>query len=337
MALLYGKISNVYIICGPIGGPVILCPQEFQAKAEVIKAIMNNILASFSIPNEKRKKYITIAIAFGVLLVAQVCAIVVSGCFGGTATQDGVNIVGTGGAGEQQSDGESENEEPLDDEFSRTIIVPMLINTEHVMSADFMPNNLVKIGSEISGTSTLQINATVRQAYLVMQADMIEQGMKPPMVISAYRSYARQKELYDAKVAQYGESQKVTAAPGTSEHQYSACIDLSTDGTCQNDFNQLPIGLWIAENSYKYGFVVRYPESKKEITGINYEPWHIRYVGVEHATAMHEMNMCLEEYTEYLWAHYPNAVEEVSPDQFPAPRWAGDTGDSDTPVSSTDA
>lgn len=237
------------------------------------------------------------------------------------------SVFGDGTGGEQQPDDSivvTTVEEPK-------VIIPMLINVDNVMSADYMPTNLTQIGNEVRGTSTIEINKTVFDAYKLMYAAIEKDGVKPPMIISAYRSYAKQKQLYDKKVAEYGVGQKVTAIPGTSEHQYSACIDLSTDGTCQNNFGQLEVGKWIAANSYKYGFVVRYPDGKKEITKINFEPWHIRYVGVEHATYMYEHDMCLEEYVEYLRKTYPDAVDEQTPDDFPAPRWAGDTGEGDTP------
>ena len=227
------------------------------------------------------------------------------------------------------SDGEStaEPEEVIEEE---PVIVPKLVNTEYTITADYVPTNLTTLNNEVKGTASLQINETVFEAYKVMYADIMEaENVPTPIVISAYRSYAYQKQLYDKKVAQYGVGQKVTAVPGTSEHQYSGCLDLSTDGTCQNNFNQLPTGLWIKENSYKYGFVVRYPEGKGEITKINYEPWHIRYVGVEHATKMYELDMCLEEYVDYLRENYTNTVEEESPDDYPAPRFAGDLGTKD--------
>lgn len=210
----------------------------------------------------------------------------------------------------------------------KVVIVPMLVNTTHVMSADFTPTNLVEIGDAVKCSApTLQINATVLEAYKVMYADIKAADVTVPSIISAYRSYARQKQLYDKKVAEYGINQKVTAIPGTSEHQYSACVDISTDGTCQNNFGELDIGKWVAENSYKYGFVVRYPSDKKELTGINFEPWHLRYVGVEHATYMYQHSLCLEEYVDYLRAEYPDAIDEQSPDDYPAPRWAGDLGE----------
>ncbi len=217
-------------------------------------------------------------------------------------------------------DYEEPEEEPL-------VVIPMLISSTHVMDESFTPINIVELNNEVKGTATLKLNATVLEAYKVMYADIKESGVTVPSIISGYRPYSKQKQLYDKKVAEYGPNQKVTAAPGTSEHQYGASVDISTDGTCQNDFGKLDIGKWVAQNSYKYGFVVRYPEDKKELTGINFEPWHLRYVGVAHATAMYEKDMCLEEYVDYLRANFTNTVEETTPDQFPAPRWAGDLGD----------
>ena len=230
---------------------------------------------------------------------------------------------------------EAADKEP---ESEMGVIVPLLINTEYTLPSDFVPENLVPIGASVKGTDTIKMNGTMFDAYKVMYEDMKEAPNTPiPQVLSAYRPYSYQKQLYDKKVAQYGPGQKVTAKPGTSEHQYSGCIDLSTDGTCQNNFNQLPTGKWIKENSYKYGFVVRFPENKKELTGINYEPWHIRYVGVAHATKMHDLDMCLEEYVEYLYQTYPVTLVETSPDNFKAPKFAGDMGDvEDLPMAAVD-
>ena len=73
-------------------------------------------------------------------------------------------------------------------------------------------------------------------------------------------------------------------------------IDLSNDGTLEEDFIDTEAGKWIKKNCYKYGFVVRYPKAKEEMTGIGYEPWHIRYVGRPHSDIMYVNNWCLEEY-----------------------------------------
>lgn len=272
---------------------------------------------------------ITVLFGFVILLVLQI--LVVNGVFSGEKTEvviesGKVNNVGGDMAGAAVPDS-STTTTTVPTEPEKPVIIPMLVNKENVMSADFVPVNIVEIGKSVKGTPTIKLNATVLEAYKVMYADIKEADVTVPSIISGYRSYAKQKQLYDKKVAQYGPGQKVTAAPGTSEHQYSACIDISTDGTCQNNFGELDIGKWIAQNSYKYGFVVRYPVDKKELTGINFEPWHIRYVGVEHATYMYEHSLCLEEYVVYLRETYPDAVDEQSPDDFPAPRWAGDLGE----------
>lgn len=276
----------------------------------------------------QNKRKLALLIGFTLLIILQAIALISDNCAGSCAKQkDSGGNASSYGGGAYLSDNVSGSDTQLETppEEQKPVIIPMLINTQNIMDKDFKPTNLVEIGDEVKGTPTIQMNATAFAAYKLMYADMQKDGVTLPSIISAYRSYSKQKQLYDAKVAQYGEGQKVTAVPGTSEHQYSASVDISTDGTCQNNFGELDIGKWVAANSYKYGFVVRYPQSKKDITGINFEPWHLRYVGVEHATAMYERGMCLEEYVEYLRSTYPNAVQEQSPDDFPAPRFAGDT------------
>ncbi len=84
------------------------------------------------------------------------------------------------------------------------------------------------------------------------------------------------------------------AVPGTSEHQLGIAVDINADKErCENE----DVYLWLAENAHKYGFILRYPQGKEDITGISYEPWHFRYVGVENAQIIYEKQICLEEYT----------------------------------------
>lgn len=122
-----------------------------------------------------------------------------------------------------------------------------------------------------------------------------------PRVISGYRTQEVQQKLYDNEVEKYksqgyteeeakAEAGKWVAVPGTSEHQLGLAIDI--EGATYDVF------LWLQENSYKYGFIFRYPGSKTDITGTVEEVWHYRYVGVEAATEMHEQGLCLEEYVE---------------------------------------
>ncbi len=133
------------------------------------------------------------------------------------------------------------------------------------------------------------------------------------IICSPYRDIDRQTMLFTNKVDRYMTagmsymdaynlaSQAVTV-PGSSEHQIGLAIDIITDGYSSLDegFGNTAAGKWLAANSYKYGFVLRYPLGKEQITSIEFEPWHFRYVGVDAATVMTEEGICLEEF----WNEY---------------------------------
>lgn len=114
-------------------------------------------------------------------------------------------------------------------------------------------------------------------------------------VKSGYRSYIDQKIIYNGYVERDGKEAADTysARPGHSEHQTGLAFDLNSTAS---SFADTPEGKWIAENSYKYGFIIRYPEGKESITGYMYEPWHVRYLGVEKAKEVYESGLCLEEF-----------------------------------------
>ena len=123
-------------------------------------------------------------------------------------------------------------------------------------------------------------------------------------IISTYRSYDDQQQLYDQRVQQEGEAAaKAYVAPaGASEHHTGLAMDLSLylEGGRSLDFTGSGRYAWIGDNAYRYGFILRYPEEKRELTGIAYEPWHFRYVGRVHATAMRALGLCMEEYIDLL-------------------------------------
>lgn len=121
--------------------------------------------------------------------------------------------------------------------------------------------------------------------------------------VSGYRSYNRQKYLFDNYVKTMGEeaAKKVSAQPGQSEHQTGLAMDVSCQAAGFNlvdSMGEMPEGIWLKENSHKYGFTVRYAADKTEITGYSYEPWHIRYIGTEIASYLYENNITLEEFYE---------------------------------------
>ena len=122
------------------------------------------------------------------------------------------------------------------------------------------------------------------------------------VINSSFRDYATQKYLYDRKVAQYG-GDKATAAsivapPGTSEHQTGLCCDIADQfySTKDSSLENPATYKWMYENCAEYGFILRYPKDKQDITGIIYEPWHFRYVGKEAAAFIMENGLCLEEF-----------------------------------------
>lgn len=106
-------------------------------------------------------------------------------------------------------------------------------------------------------------------------------------VVSAYRSYNTQVTTYNGWVARLGQAQadRQSARPGFSEHQTGLAVDINTGA--DQGFGATPAGMWLAANCYKYGFIVRYPDGLEAITGYEYEPWHVRYIGVALATEMH--------------------------------------------------
>lgn len=119
--------------------------------------------------------------------------------------------------------------------------------------------------------------------------------------MSGFRSYERQKDVFAQNVKKLGEetARRVSATPGQSEHQTGLAMDVTSpeiDFKLTTEFEKTREGKWVLENSHKYGFIIRYPKGKEAITGYDYEPWHLRYVGKEHAAYMKEHNLTLEEY-----------------------------------------
>ncbi len=133
-------------------------------------------------------------------------------------------------------------------------------------------------------------------AFDQLTADAAAQGLDIYLG-SGYRDYAFQVECYNSMVDAYGKeyADSVSARPGFSEHQTGYTIDCNT---IDNTFAETDEGRWLAEHCWEYGFIIRYPQGKEAITGYDYESWHIRYVGVEHAQAIWEQGITLEEYLD---------------------------------------
>ncbi len=131
-------------------------------------------------------------------------------------------------------------------------------------------------------------------AFYEMQADASDEGLNI-YISSSYRSYEDQERIYQNYCDTDGQEAADTysSRPGFSDHQTGLAFDLNS---IDDSFGYTPESDWVSANCHKYGFIIRYPKGKEEITGYQYEPWHIRYIGVDKAAAVYESGLCLEEY-----------------------------------------
>ena len=175
---------------------------------------------------------------------------------------------------------------------------------------NFVPENYTVELMPINETH--QIAVIAYQAYENMMNDCIAAGFDPA-VCSSYRTYEYQEKLFQNRIERYRKMgytiEKSTelagmsvAVPGTSEHQLGLALDIVDNDNWNLDESQaeMPAQQWLMENSWRYGWILRYPVEKSEFTGIIYEPWHYRYVGTAVAAEIHELNICLEEYLDIL-------------------------------------
>jgi zinc D-Ala-D-Ala carboxypeptidase len=178
--------------------------------------------------------------------------------------------------------------------------ITILINKQFGLPQDFVPKDLVKADMLLSPRSNYPyVRKDAHDALKIMFDAALEEGIEL-WFHSGYRSYGAQKQIYDSYVLRYGQAKAdvFSAKPGHSEHQTGLAIDItspSSSGPFDLKFGKSKEGRWVAEHAHLYGFIVRYPEDKTEITGYMYEPWHIRYVGIELATILFESGKVMEE------------------------------------------
>ncbi len=182
----------------------------------------------------------------------------------------------------------------------------VLVNKEYGLPSDYIPDDLVVPNVRFS-FSYYDEKKQLRKVPAEALEELFTAAQSEGLIIkgvSGYRSYKRQQTLYNNYLRTQGveHTEKYSAKPGYSEHQSGLSIDVSS-ASAGNDlteaFGNTAEGQWLAENCYKYGFIIRYPEGKESITGYAYEPWHIRYVGTELATYLTKNDLTLEEYYNY--------------------------------------
>lgn len=175
----------------------------------------------------------------------------------------------------------------------------ILVNKYYNLDKDFNPG-LVKIADQYAFYDDMSLNSVAYNHFEELQKDAAKYGYSI-YALSAYRSYEDQEKIYNDYKNSYGQSyaDKWSARPGFSEHQTGLVIDVVSASNNLGAFEESNEYIWMKDNSYKYGFILRFPSGKEDITGYGAEPWHYRYVGVDAATVMYNEDLTLEEYYAY--------------------------------------
>jgi zinc D-Ala-D-Ala carboxypeptidase len=174
----------------------------------------------------------------------------------------------------------------------------LLVNNDYPIQRESIKSDIVDLFARRDLTkgfglleADIRLSEEVAQKFSIMIDAAAEEGISHFMINSGYREFDEQTALYQEMGSDY-------ALPaGYSEHNLGLSLDV---GSSEDTMYNAPEGKWIEENAWEYGFILRYPKDKTEVTGIQYEPWHIRYVGLPHSAIMEEKGFVLEEYLQYL-------------------------------------
>ncbi|WHY00019.1 M15 family metallopeptidase [Neobacillus sp. DY30] len=181
--------------------------------------------------------------------------------------------------------------------------IPVLVNKQNKLPENYKPADLVYTDIPFVSDVTNEKRkmrrvaaAAVNQLFAGAKADGISL-----LAVSAYRSHETQTTLFNSYVNRdgYEKARTYSALPGTSEHETGLAIDVTSgNGKCaaENCFGGTPEAIWLEQHAAEYGFIIRYPQGKESITGYQYEPWHLRYVGKELALEITSKGITLEEY-----------------------------------------
>lgn len=174
-----------------------------------------------------------------------------------------------------------------------------IVNRTYRISKDYVPET---VKAQVKG-SLRSMRPDAAAALEEMFAACKEESGVTLVSVSGYRSYGKQSRIYKNKLENVGGSKEkadeYVARPGASEHQTGFAMDVGqkkSKAGLTASFGKTKGGKWVAENCWRFGFILRYQEGWEDITGYNYEPWHVRYVGKEHAQAMHEADVPMETY-----------------------------------------
>lgn len=175
----------------------------------------------------------------------------------------------------------------------------ILVNKQNKLDRKFIPNDLVDVNSKYK--DNIKINKEVLDNFHKLKYDMQLLGYDID-IMSGYRDYNYQEKIYNKSLYEKGYTYTIRsiAKPGCSEHQTGLAIDIciykNNKVYIEHEILDTKELEFLKENAYKYGFILRYPEDKEDITGYNYEPWHYRYIGLPLSEYVYKNNLTLEEY-----------------------------------------
>lgn len=195
-----------------------------------------------------------------------------------------------------------------------------VVNKENKLRSSFVPSDLItpNVGTRKASLED-KIDLT-KEAAEALEKMFYDASLKKGYVlyaVSGYRTYGMQQLNYSAKVQQTGSASvagRTVAPPGASEHQLGLAMDIQSNKfkSLNANFAETEEGQWLLKNACNYGFILRYPKDKSEITGFAYEPWHYRYVGISHAKTIKQLNLTLEEYVNFVKRLPENLVQEAN-------------------------
>ncbi|MBM7553671.1 D-alanyl-D-alanine carboxypeptidase family protein [Thalassobacillus pellis] len=175
----------------------------------------------------------------------------------------------------------------------------LLVNKQQSLSETYFPENLMIPEVDFSGDKE-KMQAKAANALEAMFNQAEQDGVQL-YAASGYRSYHYQEDLFQYWVNQYGEQEanRFSAKPGESEHQTGLTMDVTSaavDFQLEQSFGETEAGKWLEQHASEFGFIIRYPEGKEAVTGYTYEPWHLRYIGTDHARKVDSLHVTLETY-----------------------------------------
>ena len=184
----------------------------------------------------------------------------------------------------------------LADRSEGTLESPLLVNADRPLPADFAEPDLVLLTGKVPVSNRqVAVAAEIEKPLLKLFKAARKAGLKNLYVASGYRTAEEQRQLWEN-----ASDRSYVMPPGHSEHQTGLAVDLADLKVGADGFGETRAGRWLAGHAWKYGFILRYPAGKEEVTGISYEPWHFRYVGREVAEHCRDNDWTLEEYVAAL-------------------------------------